>query len=253
MKSSPIILVVLVALGIGAGIYFTQSSNTQSSPSAPTPPPELDTKALEDKLKLDILAIADSPVDGLKQITTNQGLFYLSDNGEHFIQGRVYNVSGEVVDETDLALRDMRLAGIEKYKDSGIEFAADNEEFVISVFTDITCGYCRKLHNEMAQFNDLGITVRYLAWPRGGLNSKSYRDMVSVWCDADPQQAMSKAKSGTKIENPECDNKVAEHFTFGRQVGVGGTPNIVLPDGSVIPGYQPANMIADILRKKASS
>lgn len=205
--------------------------------------------ALDDKLEFTVSAISPSPVPGLKQLYTDKGLFYVSNNGEYFLQARVYNIKGEVEDETENALKAVRKQGIERFKDSSIEFSAENEEFVINVFTDATCGYCRKLHNEIKQFNDQGITVRYLAWPRAGLNSKVYADTVSIWCAEDPQAAMTDAKAGKKVSDAECANQVAEQFKFGQQIGVNGTPNIVLPDGSVIPGYQPANIVAQRLRE----
>jgi len=203
--------------------------------------------SLSDKLNLKIETIADSPVPGLRQIYTDRGVFYVSDNAEFFLQARVYNIKGPIIDETDLALKELRLAGVKRFADSAIEFKAENEKYVVNVFTDATCGYCRKLHNEMDQLNDLGITVRYLAWPRAGINSQVYRDTVSIWCSEDPHQALTDAKAGKQIADANCENNVAEHFKFGQQIGVSGTPNIIMPDGSVVPGYQPAQALADVL------
>jgi thiol:disulfide interchange protein DsbC len=205
--------------------------------------------SLSAKLNLDVSSIADSPVPGLKQIFTDRGLFYVSDNGEFFLQARVYNITEGVEDETENALKGVRLDGIERFKDSAIEFTADKEKYVINVFTDATCGYCRKLHNEMPQLNDLGITVRYLAWPRAGLNSKVYQDTVSIWCSQDPNQAMNDAKAGKQVADAKCENEVAEQYKFGQQIGVSGTPNIVMPDGSVVPGYKPAQALALALKE----
>ena len=201
-------------------------------------------KTLSAKLSLDISHIEPSPVPGLLQIFTDRGLFYVSENGEYFLQARVYNITNGIEDETEQALKQIRLEGVKRFADSAIEFKADNEKYVINVFTDTTCGYCRKLHNEMDQLNDLGITVRYLAWPRQGLNSPVYRDTVSIWCADNPQKALSDAKAGQSIASASCENEVAEQYKFGKEIGVNGTPNIVLPDGSVIGGYKPAQAIA---------
>ncbi len=205
-------------------------------------------KTLSEKLSLTITAISDSPVPGLKQITTDRGLFYVSDDAEFFLQARVYNIKGAIIDETEMALQGMRLDGIGKFKDSAIEFKADDEKYVINVFTDATCGYCRKLHNEMDQLNDFGITVRYLAWPRAGLNSQVYKDTVSIWCSENQQEAITDAKAGEQVSSASCENEVAEHYRFGQQIGVNGTPNIVMPDGSLIRGYNPAPMLAEALK-----
>jgi thiol:disulfide interchange protein DsbC len=129
-----------------------------------------------------------------------------------------------------------------------IEFKADKEKYVVNVFTDISCGYCRKLHNEIAEYNKKGITVRYLAFPRGGLVSQSYKDMVSVWCSADKQEAMTTAKGGGQVADTSCENKVAQQYKFGQAIGVSGTPNIILPDGTMIPGYQPPKELLDALK-----
>lgn len=222
---------------LALGVAFSQSKDDALMAS------------LSAKLNLKISSITESPVPGLKQIFTDKGLFYVSDSGEFFLQARVYNLNNGIEDVTENALKDVRLAGIEKFKDSAIEFTAEDEKYVINVFTDATCGYCRKLHNEMPELNDLGITVRYLAWPRAGLNSEVYRDTVSIWCSEDPHQAITDAKAGISVDNAQCENQVAEQYKFGQQIGVNGTPNIIMPDGSVVPGYQPAQSLALALKE----
>jgi thiol:disulfide interchange protein DsbC len=233
----------------GSKATSTQSASAKNTANKESLSDDDIVARLSEKLQLAILSIADSPVPGLKQVFTDRGLFYVSDDGEFFLQARVYNIENNVEDETENALKDARLEGLERFKDSAIEFKAANEKYVINVFTDTTCGYCRKLHNEMDQMNDLGITVRYLAWPRAGLGSSVYRDTVSIWCSENPRQAITDAKAGKSINSASCENEVAEQYKFGQQIGVSGTPNIVLPDGSVIPGYQPAATIAQALKE----
>ena len=249
MKTTPIIFLFSIIMLIASIIIFTKSEQSSSMQQ----PNEDDIRsAISEKLNLEIEAIADSPVLGLQQVFTDKGLFYVSNNGDYFLQAKVFNISSEkVVDETEFALRNVRKEGLKQFEDSMIEFAAEDEKYVINVFTDATCGYCRKLHNEIEQYRDLGITVRYLAWPRAGINSQTYQDTVSIWCSEDPQQAMTDAKAGKRIAGQTCENKVAQQYEFGQKVGVQGTPNIILPDGSVIPGYQPANQL--IQRIKAAS
>ena len=208
------------------------------------------TAKIESKLGFDVVAVADAPVEGLYQVTTSKGLFYVSKDGKYLVQARIYNMDAGMRNETEVALSSLRLEGINAFDDSAIEFTAEDEKYTITVFTDITCGYCRKLHREIETFNDLGITVRYLAFPRSGLNSQGFRDMVSVWCADNPQQALTDAKSGESVEAQTCKNKVAQQYEFGQQIGVNGTPNIILPDGSLIPGYQPAEAIAQVLKRQ---
>ena len=203
---------------------------------------------LQKALSMEISAIGDAPVPGLLQVMTEKGLFYTSEDGKYLLQARIYSIDEGMRNVTEDALGEMRLSGLEKFSDNVIEYKADKEKYVVNIFTDITCGYCRKLHDEMAQYNDLGITVRYLAFPRGGLNSRTYTDMVSVWCAENPQEAMDNAKAGGTVASKKCDSKVAEEFAFGQKIGVNGTPNIIMPDGSVIPGYQPPKQLEAALK-----
>ncbi|QPL49413.1 bifunctional protein-disulfide isomerase/oxidoreductase DsbC [Alteromonas sp. B31-7] len=212
-----------------------------------------DEAAVKEKLTmllgLEVDTIADAPVEGLLQVSTDRGLYYVSKDGQYLVHGRIFNIDEGMKNETEEALSEMRLQGIAELKSSAITYKAKNEKHVITVFTDITCGYCRKLHREMGELNDLGITVQYFAFPRAGLSGKSYGDMVSVWCAENPQKALTDAKSGDQVKSARCDNKVAEQYLLGQKVGVNGTPNIILPDGSVIPGYQPAQAIAQTLQE----
>jgi thiol:disulfide interchange protein DsbC len=203
---------------------------------------------LRQALQMEVSSVADSPVAGLLQVMTERGLFYTSLDAKYFLQARVYNLEEGMRNETEIALSGARLEGLETFENDVIEYKAKNEKYVVNIFTDITCGYCRKLHNEMEQYNDLGITVRYLAFPRGGLQAKSYQDMVSVWCADNPQQAMTEVKNGNQIADKSCETKVAQQYAFGQRMGVSGTPNIVMPDGSVIPGYQPPAQLEQALK-----
>lgn len=208
---------------------------------------------LTTKLGLEVDSFADSPVEGLVQVSTNRGLFYISDNGEFLLQARVFNIDEEMRNETEVALSSLRVEGVTNMAPSAITFKAKEEKHVISVFTDITCGYCRKFHNEIDELNEKGITVQYLAFPRSGLNSQNYNDMVSVWCAENPQQALTDAKAGNDVASASCSNKVAEQYMLGQKLGVNGTPNIVLPDGSLIPGYQPAELLSQALDAASQS
>lgn len=216
-------------------------------------PPSTDLDAVKQKIQstlgMKVMAVGDSPVPGLLQVETDKGLFYTSPDGKYFLQARVFNLDEGMRNETESALTDMRLTGLTEFKDSVIEYKAKKEKYVVNVFTDITCGYCRKLHNQMAEYNDLGITIRYLAFPRSGLNGQSYQDMVSVWCADDPQKALTEAKNGSSVASQSCSTKVAEQYNFGQSVGVSGTPNIILPDGSMIPGYQPPEQLLQALKQ----
>ena len=175
----------------------------------------------------------------------NGPALYATSNGEYFLVGDLYRIEASgLINETEEA----KLAQIEDLPtDEMVVFAAENEKAHISVFTDITCGYCRMLHTEIEQLNDLGITVRYLAYPRAGIDSEPYEQMVNIWCSDSPKNWMTKAKEGQRVPDNKCENPVAQHYSIGQSIGVRGTPTLVLSTGKLIPGYLPADKLAEEL------
>lgn len=200
---------------------------------------------------LKVKAVADSAVPGMLQVETDKGLFFMSENKQYLFDGNIYDLKNKKLVNEDI-LKEIRKAGIKNFSDSVIEFKAANEKYVIHVFTDTSCGYCRKLHNEMADLNNAGITVRYLAFPRGGIQSATYDELQSIWCAKDSRQAMTDAKAGKAVKQASCKNKVAQQYELGQSFGINGTPALVLPDGRLIPGYQPAAALVEALRQNAS-
>lgn len=200
---------------------------------------------------LKVKAVANSAVPGMLQVETDKGLFFMSENKQYLFDGNIYDLKNKKLVNEDI-LKEIRKAGIKNFSDSVIEFKAANEKYVIHVFTDTSCGYCRKLHNEMADLNNAGITVRYLAFPRGGIQSATYDELQSIWCAKDSRQAMTDAKAGKAVKQASCKNKVAQQYELGQSFGINGTPALVLPDGRLIPGYQPAAALVEALRQNAS-
>lgn len=121
-----------------------------------------------------------------------------------------------------------------------IIFPAKNAKHTITIFTDIDCGYCRKLHSEVSRYTDAGITVRYLFFPRSGPNTESYFKAVSVWCADDRNQALTDAKLNNKVINKTCENPIDKHMQLAQAFGVNGTPAIIADDGTMVPGFVPA-------------
>lgn len=186
---------------------------------------------------------------GLYQVEFSQGgVIYVSESGDFFLSGQLFKIQKEgVVNLTEQGLTKKRkaiLAGIDK-RDM-ITFPAEGDDIKdIYVFTDVSCGFCVKLHNEIADLGKLGIRVNYLAYPRGGANAKAYSTMQSVWCSDDPQGAMTAAKAGERVQENKCSSTtVLDQFALGNRVGVSGTPAIVFEDGSLMPGYRPSAELA---------
>ena len=209
-------------------------------------------KATFKKIGLDNPEVQASPVKGLKAVTTPQGVIYVSEDGKYVLQGPLYDVSGErPVNLSNQALV-KKIAALE---DQMIIYKAAKQQRVITVFTDITCGYCHKLHQQMKGYNDLGITVRYLAFPRAGLGSQTEAQMQSIWNTADRKKAFDAAMRGEEVSPiaKTADSKVdiSKQFQLGEQLGVTGTPAVVLEDGTLVPGYQPPEAMAAMLGIKA--
>ncbi|NMM42470.1 bifunctional protein-disulfide isomerase/oxidoreductase DsbC [Pseudoalteromonas arctica] len=205
------------------------------------------------ELGVTVKQISPSPVAGLKELITDKGVLYASADGQYLMQGTLIDLNNRN-NLTEQALNDVRKEGLVQYEDSMIVYKAKNEKHSITVFTDISCGYCRKLHRELDDLLEAGITVKYLAFPRGGLQGSGYADLMNVWCAKDPQEAMTAAKSGadTKVM-AGCHAPVAEHYQLGQSFGISGTPAIILEDGTLIPGYQPAAALAAALEANKSS
>ena len=205
-----------------------------------------DLKAKFSKLGVSILDIRPSDLAGLLEIKTNGGVIYASNDGSHFIAGTLYAIDDnggykDVVAERQAPLNAAKIA---KFSDSVIEYKADNEKYVVTVFTDITCGYCVRLHHQMQGYNDLGITVRYMAYPRQGATGQVAEQMATIWCSEDPQSAMHSAKVEKTFDTPakdlkQCKEIIQAHYNLGRELGVSGTPAIFLPSGELVGGFLP--------------
>lgn len=208
---------------------------------------------LTETLSVNVLNVEPAPIKGLYQAITDRGIIYTTTDGSKLIHGTIYDLSNGMENLTEAALASPRREMIKKYQDKMIVFKAKHEKHVVTVFTDITCGYCRKLHNEMAEYNDLGITVRYLAFPRQGVPSDNASNMRSIWCAKDPRKAMNDAQNGKSIASANssvCDPDINGQYQLGSTLGVNGTPAIVLENGSLIPGYQPPQNLLKLLDSK---
>ncbi len=246
-------LVGSVVLGINGSpeqaLITTQAVHTEQPTNVVLSAEHQDiSRLLAEKLNFKVSSVSDSAIAGLFEVATDQGIFYVNADASNLIQGSLYQVNENgVTDLTEQAMGKVRQQAIQEFAGDTINYLAENEKYSITVFTDINCGYCRKLHNEVAQLNQLGISVKYLAFPRGGLNSKTYQDMTSIWCAEDSAKAMNNAKRGGKIIPEVCTNTVAQQYELGRRLGVTGTPAMVFENGQLQPGYVPAAQLLNIL------
>lgn len=188
-------------------------------------------------------SIEKAPAEGLYEVTFGPQIYYVTRDGRYLIQGDMLDIR-TLENVTDARRNGLRKQEISKVGENNmVVFPAKNAKHSVTVFTDIDCGYCRKLHAEIKEINKRGITVRYLFFPRSGPNSPSYYKAESVWCADDRQKAMTEAKAGATLEDKRCDNPIDEHLALVSAMGLRGTPAIILEDGTLVPGYMPASKL----------
>lgn len=202
---------------------------------------------------LELDAIAETGLDNLYEVTFGTRVIYVDGDGRYLVNGDVMDLkTGQSI--TEQRERDLKASALAQVDEKGMIIYGDkNAEHTISVFTDIDCGYCRKLHSEIDQYIAEGIRVRYLAFPRAGVASDAAKKAESVWCSDDPNAAMTLAKKGEKVESKACENPVAAHYELGQQFGIRGTPAIILNNGEVLPGYVPAKRLKQALSQRVAA
>ncbi len=195
-------------------------------------------------------SIKPSELPGVSEVKIGANLFYISNDGKFFIQGQVFDV-GAKKNITETKMSGVRKAELDKMgAEKMIVFKPENSKYSVSVFTDIDCGYCRKLHSEIEQYMAQGITVRYLFYPRAGKGSESYKKAIAVWCAEDRNKALTAAKKGETPDSKPCNHPIDSHMALGEDFGMNGTPMIVTEKGTLLPGYVPAAKLASILSKE---
>ncbi|MDZ4262230.1 MAG: DsbC family protein [Pseudomonadota bacterium] len=195
-------------------------------------------------------SIVKSSVPGFYEVVYGADIFYVSADGRYLLNGSVIDLKdGKNLSEVKRGQGRLKMIS-EIDQKSMIVYSPKQVKHRVTVFTDIDCQYCRRLHQEMAELNGMGIEVRYLLFPRAGVGSKSYDKAVTAWCSANQQQALTDLKAGKSLPNKTCDNPVDKHMALVEKLGITGTPTMVLEDGSMIPGYIPAARLLAALEGK---
>ncbi|QEP42203.1 DsbC family protein [Ectothiorhodospiraceae bacterium BW-2] len=236
----------VVAVAITAVVALA-SASAEPDPAAAASANEKITQQLARMIPGKPDAISATEMPGLYEVRFGTRLFYASEDGRYLFDGELYDLANGVnlTEAAGQSLRKELLAGLDA--DRLLTYPAKEEKYVVSIFTDIDCPYCRKLHDHMAEMNEMGVTVHYLLFPRAGVGSDSYKKAVSVWCATDRNLAMDRAKGGIEVESKQCENPVQEHIALVRDFGVTGTPAIVLESGKLVPGYLPPKRLLALL------
>jgi thiol:disulfide interchange protein DsbC len=199
------------------------------------------------------IAISETPIDGLLMVQIGGEIVYATVDGKYLLQGRLMDIATRE-DLTESAKAEVRrelLANVDTT--TQITFAPKDPKYDLMVFTDIDCGYCRKLHSQIDAYNEQGIAIHYMSFPRAGIGSHSYEKAVSVWCAGDPRTALTEAKLGAEPDPAQCDNPVDEQYELGLELGVTGTPSLLMADGQMIPGYVPPDKLRERLDNMAAA
>lgn len=234
MKIYPVL--GLLTLVLTSGALLAQTSEESS------PEEQLRESMARLAPDMEITAISESVMPGVYELVSGAQVFYLTPDGKYMLEGSIIDLEGRI-DISEQRRGSLQMSLINQVpEDQMLVFnnEAGDAERSITVFTDTDCGYCQKLHQEIDAITDANIRVRYLLFPRAGIESASSVELQSVWCADDQQQAMTVAKTGGQVPPATCENPIESHMAIARQVGLRGTPLIYLDNGTKIPGYQPA-------------
>jgi thiol:disulfide interchange protein DsbC len=245
---------IVCTVGLGAraapadqGQRVAPADQGQPPASQPADPRIALLKLLPAGSKLEDLR--PSPIPGIYEFMQGVDVSYMTADGKYFLDGNLYDM-GTRENLTEVQRTHARLALISAVPESQmVIFGPKNPQYTITVFTDVDCGYCRKLHSEMAELNRLGVRVRYMFYPRTGPNTESWKKAEVVWCSPDRNEALTRAKAGGKLDMTKtCDaNPVAREYALGQSIGVRGTPAILTERGDYISGYMaPQDLLKEI-------
>lgn len=211
-----------------------------------------DTEKLKQRLQerlseISITELKPAPIPGLYEMVFGSRITYVSADGKYMFTGELIDLENRS-NLTAIRRGGLILKSIEAMGESNmIVIGPAKAKRTLTVFTDVDCPYCARLHNEVPKLTQAGVKVRYLLYPRAGKETETYKRAVAVWCAKDRVQAVGVAKSGGKLEMKTCGNPVDQHVRLGQEVGVEGTPTLVLDDGRVVPGYAPAAELLALL------
>jgi len=243
---------VLAVLLLSAGAFAAGVSAAAGAADQSADPRVALLKLLPSGSKLDDLR--PSPIAGVYEYSQGADVSYLTADGRYFLDGNVYDMNTRQ-NLTEEHRARARVALINAIPESQmLVFSPKNPQYTITVFTDVDCQYCRKLHSQIAEINKLGVRVRYLFFPRSGPNTESWHKAEAVWCSADRNEALTKAKAGGAVDTTKTcgPTPIGQEYALGQSIGVHGTPAIVTENGSYINGYLPPRDLLEEIKQLQS-
>ena len=192
--------------------------------------------------------VTPSPIDGWYMIQKGSIVAYVSGDARYLLQGDLIDMEAQV-NLTEIARDNARREMMAALGDDQlITFSPAKVRHSVTVFTDPGCTYCRRLHSQIDEYMAKGIEIRYVLYPRNGPASPDWQKSEQVWCAPDRNRALTAAKLDRQFETKACDASIIQqNYLLGREVGLSGTPAIVLEDGTLIGGYLPADALSEQL------
>ncbi len=230
-----------------AGLAVALGAAAADPKSEPTADPRA---AISKRLEVPVDAVRPSVVSGLYEVAHGGEVLYVTADGRYAFSGDLYETD-KGKNLTEARRTEARLAALKTVSDEeAIIFSPKAPKYTITVFTDVDCQYCRKLHNDIAEYNRLGVRVRYLFYPRSGPGTDSWRKAEVVWCSTNRQDALTRAKQGGELAGKVCKNTpVARTYALGQELGIRGTPGIFTDHGDYLPGYYPPAQLIEKLKE----
>ncbi len=252
---APTAALVLAALSLGAVLAGPAVAAPDKPGARPaTAPPAAKPGAVPADVRARVVsrlqgaspnAVSATPIPGLYEVTMGGIVAYVSADGKYLVSGNVYDLDSQtnITATRRNAARAAVLAAARE--DQMIVFSPPNPKMTVTVFTDVDCGYCRKLHSQIAEFNRAGVKVRYMMYPRTGPGTESWKKAEMVWCAADRKEALTRAKKGEPLKGRACgDAVIKQQYEMGEDLGVEGTPAIFTQNGDYVGGYlAPADLV----------
>ena len=239
-------LLMMLALCAAVSELAAQPANQAAPPSDPSDP-RVAVAAHIPGARVDELRA--TAIAGIYELTRGSDIVYVTADGKYALTGDLVELANNN-NITEQHRRELRVKAISAFPESDmVVFGPKDPKYTVTVFTDVDCPYCRKLHSQIAEYNRLGIRVRYLLYPRTGPNTTSWTKAEQVWCSTDRNSALTRAKLGEELKTKPCaNNPVARSYALGQDFAIEGTPAIVMADGELLPGYVPPDALAEHLK-----
>jgi thiol:disulfide interchange protein DsbC len=235
------------------GLALSAASAPTGAPQAAATPLEAELAAVASHLPgAKPEELRTTPIPGIYEFKRGAELVYVTADGRYGFAGDLYRLEDHA-NLSDVRRRELRLALINAVPESSmVVFAPAAPKYTVTVFTDVDCQYCRALHKQIAEYNRLGVKVRYMFYPRTGPNTASWAKAEQVWCSTDRRAALTAAKLGETLKAAVCKpNPIADEYALGQAIGLSGTPGIVTESGELLPGYSPPDELLQELQQEA--